>query len=63
MAGPCDSASGEVRIDVLKGDALHRHEDDVKSHVRRRHPSVDTFPQLKNVCLVRAMSRNNGDTL
>jgi len=25
-------ASGEVRIDVLKGDALHRHEDDVKSH-------------------------------
>ena len=25
-------ASGEVRIDVLKGDGLHRHEDDVKSH-------------------------------
>ena len=25
-------ASGEVRIDVLRADGLHRHEDDVKSH-------------------------------
>ena len=36
--GVCDGdgqvihASGEVRIDVLKGEGLHRHEDDVKSH-------------------------------
>ena len=53
-------ASGEVRIDVLKGDALHRHEDDVKSHHVAGIRRWTRAPQLKNVCLVRAMSRNNG---
>ena len=44
-------ASGEVRIDVLKGDGLHRHETQVSS--RRRHPSLDADAQLKTcVCFV-----------